>query len=92
MSISRDQATEFRDMPPAGLTRALQRPTWATEGRSTEDCHGHPALLAPPQIGEGATDEGHGRREGNAVDEATDEERADVLGHGARDDEDDCES
>lgn len=61
----------------------------ADERRGREGGHGDATLLVLPHVGQGAAHEGHGRREGDAVDGAADDQRADVLGDGAGDDEDD---
>lgn len=61
----------------------------ADEGGGREGGHGDTTLLVPPHVGQGAADEGHWCREGNAADGTADDQGADVLGDGAGYDEDD---
>lgn len=51
--------------------------------------HGDASLFVAPQVRQRAADERHGCREGDAVDSAADQKRADVLGQGLGNDEDD---
>ncbi|KAI6769275.1 hypothetical protein HG531_010379 [Fusarium graminearum] len=58
------------------------------EGSGRERSHGNTTLFIPPHIGKRTTDKGHGRRESNTVNGTADEKSLDILGHGARNDED----
>ena len=63
-----------------------------TDGRTNERSgreggHGHATLFVAPEIGQGPTNESHGGREGDAVNEAANNERFDVLGDSTRNDE-----
>lgn len=53
-----------------------------------EGSHGDTAFFGAPEIGEGTTYEGHGSREPDSIESATDEEGFDILGDGAGNDED----
>lgn len=59
------------------------------EGSGGEDGHGNTALLVLPEIGKGATDEGHGCRKGDAVNGSAHKQSFDVLGNRTGNDEDD---
>ncbi len=51
-----------------------------------EGSHGDTSFLSFPEIGEGATDDGDGGRESDAIDGSTDQKGRNVLRECARDD------
>lgn len=58
------------------------------EGSSREHGHGNTSLFVSPQVSERATHKGHGSGEGDAVNESTDQKRADVVSYRTGDFED----
>lgn len=69
---------------PVGEKGVTGKLTSRTDERSSrKGSHGDTTLLVPPQIGKSTADQGHGRGEGNTVDQAADNEGTDVLGDGA---------
>jgi hypothetical protein len=84
---------ELDPVQPAPACRIRQVPTdEGSDGRADErgggeGGHRYATLLVFPQVGQRAAHKRHGRGEGDAVDGAADEQRADVLGYGTWDDE-----